>query len=220
MDEEQERMFEAIRENSLRAKQHKNAERVKATDIKYKREKKNRFWKRVRLLLIIGAVLTTLGISVNALVEARQRQKDLNAANDYMNVAINYVCPDLDRGVLSDNTVFLFDNSQESLGKISDELISEFGLSRDCAIYCISKKYGDDGFDKIAKYYGYEDKEDFLYERYAKPISISSSGETVYTKEGSYKVFENNVQVELVNKVDSIKKAMDEKSKESIGKVL
>ena len=49
---------------------------------------------------------------------------------------------------------------------------------------------------------------------------MSSSGETIYSKEGSYKVFENNVQVELVNKVDSIKKAMDEKSKESIGKVL
>ena len=64
---------------------------------------------------------------------------------------------------------------------------------------------------------GYKDKDNFLYELYTKPTASSSSGETVYNKTGSFRVFENNVQVEYVNKVNEIQNMVEQKSLESKG---
>lgn len=217
MDESYDIWLKKINENSLKAHQREEEKRIREEEYKLKREKKERFWKRVRALLAIFAICTTIGYTASIGIDAIKREKELQSANTYINAQMDFVCPELDRGVLSDNSIYLFDNGEENLRKLSDELINEYGLSRDCAIYCISQKYGDDGFNKIVRSYGYKDKDSFLYELYSKPTSISSSGNTVYSKIGSYKVFENNIQVELVKKVNEIKKMMDDKRLDSKG---
>ena len=212
-------MFEVINQNSARVRNMEQRKKIAAAAYQLHREKKDKFKKRVRLILVIAVLVTGIGFGTNILDDVIERQKQLNEANSYMNYAINFVCPELDRGVLSDKAIVLFNNDEESYRKICDELQTEFGLSRDCAIYCIAKQYGDDAFDKVTKSYGYEGKDKFLYDYYSRPTSISNSGETVYTKEGSFKVFENNVQVELVNKVNLIKEMMEKKVVESKGMV-
>ena len=213
MDEAQERMIRKINENSLRQRQFNEQMRVKQENYRLKKEKKDRFLKRINTLLLLAAIIAGLSFAIPKVV----RQHNLDSANKYMKQQINFVCPELDRGVLSDGTVYLFDNSENDLHKLSEELINEFGFSRDCAIYCISKHYGDDAFDKVVRSYGYDGKDSFLYELYSRSTSISSSGETVYAKEGSYKNFEENVQVEFVNKVSEIKEFMDNKKINSKG---
>ena len=217
MNESQERMFEFINENSLKERQKENSKRIRQEEFKLKREKKERFWKRVRSLLALVAILATIGYTIPIGVDALNREFELRESNKYMNNQMNYVCPELERGVLSDGTVYLFDNSEESLHKLSEQLMDEYGFSKNCAIYIISQKFGDDGFNKVVRSYGYTDKDDFLEKNFTRATSVSESGQTVYAKEGSYKVFENNVQLELVNKVSELKKMMDSKSLESKG---
>ena len=217
MDEAQERMIRKINENSLRQRQFNEQMRVKQENYRLKKEKKDRFLKRINTLLLLAAIIAGLSFAIPKGIDIGVRQYNLVSAIKYMDKQINFVCPELDRGVLSDGTICLFDNSENDLHKLSEELINKYGFSRDCAIYCISRKYGDIAFDKVVRSYGYDGKETFLYELYSSPTSISSSGETVYAKEGSYRVFENNVQEEFVNKVSEIKEFMDNKNINSKG---
>lgn len=217
IDREQEKMFRMINENSLNKKIEEEQQRVLYEQQLLRETNKLKFKKKLKNILIVSAVVSGLVAGGYVSKDYIVRQNDLNDAIKYMSETINFVCPDLDREVLSDNTVYLFNNDGESLSKIVDELQSKYGFSRDCAIYCVSEKYGESAFNEVVKQYGFKDKDDFLYSYYSKPTSLSSSGETVYSKEGSYRVFENNVQNELINKVNSIKSNVDSKLLNSRG---
>lgn len=217
-DEEHEKMFQMIRENNIRAKME-NIQNVSANDYKVQRDKNIK--DRIKNMLLCGTLAVTVVASTaygfNSGVNHLKNEKMLNEANKYMNTAINFVCPDVERGVLADGSIVLLDDSSQAYYELCEELQNKYNMSRDCAIYAIAKQYGDDAFDKVVKHYGYNDKDDFLYELYALPTSLSSSGDTVYTKAPSFKVFENNVQVEYVNKVNDVKKLMEQKVIESKG---
>ena len=217
MDESLERMFNKIAENSHKVRQQENIKRIRVEENKIKAEKKERFRRRAYSLFALAAILATLTYSTPQIVDAVNRQNELNGANYYMNIQMDFVCPELDRVVKSDGTVSLLNSDEKTFNKLSEELINKFGLSRDCAIYVISKKYGNDGFNKVVRSYGYKDKDDFLYKKYAHSTSVSESGQTVYAKEGSYRYFENSVQQELVNNVNKLKEMVDSINYESKG---
>lgn len=212
-----EMMFKLINENSLKKRQQVEQERVKEEEYHLKQEKKEKFRKRLRNLLILVAMSAIIVASAPKVTEVIDREIELRQANEYMDIAIDFVAPDVERGVLSDGTVILIDNNSTDYKKIADTLQSKFGLTRDCAIYCISEKYGHDAFNKLVNEYGYENTDDFLYKCYAIATDTSSSGKTIYGKKGSYKYFENCVQIELVDKVEEIQNYTSSKSIENGG---
>lgn len=217
--EDSKKMFDIINENNRRLQE--NNSKIDARESKFRRDNKNRNKLRIRKMICTATVLATVAVGasygVHVGFEHLKNESALNSANKYMASEINYVCPNIERGVLSDGSVVFLDNNDKNYYAICESLQSKYNMSRDCAIYTIAKNYGDEAFSKVVTNYGYRDKDNFLYELYAKPTSISSSGETVYSKEGSFKVFENNVQVEYVNKVNEIQNMVEQKSLESKG---
>lgn len=214
-----EEMFKTISENNRRLREKNSKVDVRTNRVR--RDSKNRNKLRIRNMICTATVLATVAVGasygVHVGFEHLKNESALNSANKYMASEINYVCPNIERGVLSDGSVVFLDNNDKNYYAICESLQSKYNMSRDCAIYTIAKNYGDEAFNKVVTNYGYKDKDNFLYELYAKPTSISSSGETVYNKTGSFRVFENNVQVEYVNKVNEIQNMVEQKSLESKG---
>lgn len=213
-----EEMFRFINEHSLNVRKEEERRKTLEREAHRKRVAKKSYKKRLQNLLVtalVGGMAITGGYLG---IEHATNELKLYDANKYMGQAIDFVATDLDRGVLSDGSVMLFEQDGESLKKIVEDLGNKFGLSRDCAIYCISQKYGDKGFDEVVKQYGYENKDQFLNDLYFDSYNRSDSGNTIYSKKGSYKVFENNIQNELVNKSNEIQHEMDLKSLDSRGK--
>lgn len=216
-DADTERMFEIINENNRRAHEQMEKERIQEEEYRRVQEKREKFKTRAKNILFCAVLSAGLVTGAKYGIEAINREVDLNRANNYMNTYINYVCPEYERGILKDGTVVVSNSDGKLYFSICKELMKKYGMSRDCAIYCISKKYGDEAFDDVVREYGYSDKDNFLYELYPIATSISSSGETVYSKEGSFKSFENNVQVELVNKVREIQEYFNNIKNEEMG---
>lgn len=213
-----EEMFRFINEHSLKVRQEEERRKTLEREAHRKRIAKNSYKKRLHNLLVtalIGGMVITGGYLG---IEHANNELKLYDANKYMSQAIDFVATDLDRGVLSDGSVILFEQNGESLKKIVEDLGNKFGISRDCGIYCISKKYGDKGFNEVVKQYGYENKDQFLNDLYFYSYNRSDSGNTIYSKKGSYKVFENNVEIELINKANEIKNEMYLKNLDSRGK--
>lgn len=214
-----EEMFKTISENNRRLREKNSKVDVRTNRVR--RDSKNRNKLRIRNMICAATLLATVSVGasygVHVGFEHLNNESALNNANKYMANEINYVCSDVERGVLSDGTVVFLDNDDKNYYAICEELRNKYNMSRDCAIYAIAKKYGDEAFNKVVTNYGYKDKDNFLYELYAKSTSISSSGETTYNKKGSFRVFENNVQVEYVNKVNEIQNMVEQKSLESKG---
>lgn len=214
-----EEMFKTISENNRRLREKNSKVDVRTNRVR--RDSKNRNKLRIRKMICVATLLATVSVGasygVHVGFEHLNNESILNNANRYMASEIDYVCPNIERGVLSDGTVVFLNNDDKNYYAICEELRNKYNMSRDCAIYAIVKKYGDEAFNKVVTNYGYKDKDNFLYELYAKPTSISSSGETIYNKEGSFRVFENNVQVEYVNKVNEIQNMVEQKSLESKG---
>lgn len=195
---------EWINDNNKRVLEKQHKERIKAESYIIKKKRKDKVIKAITVLIAtsiaVGGTIYAIPKGVNAI----KNEIELNKANKYMDTAIDFVAPDLDRAVLSNGEVVLFSADAESLRKLADELEVEFDISRDCAIYCISEKYGREAFDKLVTTYGYENSEQFLYKLYPK--------KTEFLIEGDYRSLENNVQVELINKVNLIKNKLDSKA--------
>ena len=217
--EDSEEMIRIVNENNRRLREKNSKVDVRTNRVR--RDNKNRNKLRIRNMICSATLVTAIGftggLATNAGINHLKVEKALSDATKYMSSEINYVCPEIERGVLSDGSVIFLDNNDKNYYAICESLQSKFNMSRDCAIYAIAKKYGNEAFNKVVTNYGYKDKDNFLYELYAKPTSISSSGQTVYNKEGSFRVFENNVQVEYVNKVNEIQNMVEQKSLESKG---
>lgn len=217
--EDSEKMFDIINENNRRLRERNS--KVDVRTHKVRRDNKNVNKNRIRNMICFATLFASVGVvgtlGANYAYNAFKNEKALKDANKYMSYEMNYVCPNVERGVLSDGTVVFLENDDKNYVAICEELQSKYGMSRDCAIYAVAKQYGDAAFNNVVTNYGYKDKDNFLYELYAKPTSISSSGETVYDKEGSFKVFENNVQIEYVEKVGNIQNMISSKSLESKG---
>ena len=217
--EDSEEMIRIVNENNRRLREKNSKVDVRTNRVR--RDNKNRNKLRIRNMIcastLIAAIGFSAGLGANAGMKHLKNEIDLNQAAKYMENEINYICPSVERGVLSDGTVVFLDNNDKNYYNICESLQSEYKMSRNCAIYAIAKKYGDEAFSKVVTNYGYKDKDDFLYELYKKNVSISSSGETPYVRTGSFRVFENNVQVEYVNKVNEIQNMVEQKSLESKG---
>lgn len=217
--ESSEEMIRIVNENNRRLREKNSKVDVRTNKVRRDSKKRNKL--RIRNMIcastLIAAIGFTAGLATNAGINHLKLEKALSDATKYMSSEINYVCPEIERGVLSDGNVIFLDNNDKNYYAICESLQSKYNMSRDCAIYAIAKKYGDEAFNKVVTNYGYKDKDNFLYKLYTKPTSISSSGQTVYNKEGSFRVFENNVQVEYVNKVNEIQNMVEQKSLESKG---
>lgn len=198
-----------INEASIKKQEIERKERIEVAKYKKKLKKKEKVTKAITFLvtgaIVVGGVVYSIPKGINAI----KTEAELNQVNKYMDVAMDFVAPDLDRAVLSNGDVVLFSSDAESLRKLADELEKEFGISRDCAVYCISEKYGREAFDKVVTTYGYENSEQFLYDLYPKNIDGYKSGD--------YRSFENNVQVELTNRVNLIKSLIDSKDEKVRG---
>lgn len=192
-----------INDNNKRALEEQQRERIRVESYIKKKKRKDKVEKAIVNLLTAAIVVGAIYIAAPLAKEAIVNEIELQKANKYMDTALDFIATDLDRAVLSDGKVVLFSTDAESLRKIADELELEFGISRDCALYCISEKYGKEAFDKVVTTYGYENSEEFLYKLYPKKIDGYKSGD--------YKSFENNVQVELSEKVQLIKEIIDSK---------
>lgn len=217
--EDSEEMIRIVNENNRRLREKNSKVDVRTNKVRRDSKKRNKL--RIRNMICSATLITAMGFTgglvANAGINHLKVKKALNDATKYMSSEINFVCPEIERGVLNDGSVIFLNNDDKNYYAICELLQSKYNMSRDCAIYAVAKKYGDEAFNKVVINYGYKDKDSFLYALYAKPTSISSSGETVYNKEGSFRVFENNVQVEYVNKVSEIQKMVEQKSLESKG---
>ena len=209
ISEEQLKMFKMI---------NKHQAELKATNIAendYKPQKANR--NVLKNGIIIAGVIISIIIPAKVTIDKGINQIALNHARREMNIAIDSVAPDVSRFVMSDGKVALSENNETNFKKLCDELINEYGFSRDCAIYCISEKYGQEAFDKVTRAYGYANADAFLKEKYTKSLDVSSSGETSYGRVPSYEYFENRVQSEYIEKSKEIESIIEHKALESKG---
>ena len=221
-DKLQWKMFELCEENTLKRKANELFEN-EYNERKLQKIKRDEYRRRSRHLIacsvvMAGAIVGSVSYAGYVGVNAVKNHKDFLKAKEYMNMAMDFVSPDVKRGVLEDGTVILFDDDVSSYIKICSDLQKEpYNLSRDCAIYCISSKYGKDAFDSVCQSYGYIDSDDFLYQLYPKSVNNSSTAETSFQNIGDYHKFENNVQVELVKKFGKLKEYTKNEVEETRG---
>lgn len=164
--------------------------------------------KFAKSLLIIALALVVGGKGISIISDKISRDIDLNKANDYMRTKIvTYLeNSDLNYSVLEDKIIF--ENDQDKLNKFV-ELLKTDGFSRDEIFYMVSQVCEKNDFDNIVHTYGWESADEFLYDKYSKKTLSSVGG--IIGRTGSYRMFENNVELDYVESVNDLKEMEENK---------
>lgn len=166
---------------------------------KNKTIKKEKHKKLVRNLLVLAATFCIGSQAVYGINQENEIKKELNSSNEFMRTKIVYYLEksDLDYSILEDE--IHFENDEEKLSDFVGYLYED-GFSKNEILYIISKVGGKKDVDNIAKYYGYDNYNEFI-EKF-KPGSI------VDTKE---EFFEKLIREEYIETVDEIKESEESK---------
>lgn len=156
----------------------------------------------VALSVIIAVVSGTVVISKKAIYHNK-----IDEAHDYMIPKIvSYLDEsDVDYAYLpkgKDYRIIFTEVDISKLHSVYEKFIEE-GFNENEAIYAIYKICGKDSVNQFVKSIGYDSFDQYL-EDYYFVVSTTESGETVLSKNGSTKVFENNSENGYLRRVSEL----------------